>query len=154
MKQSRACSPGISVAITWHQRGDHTGVGSITADQAVLPQGPDIAEARHGIGRNLGNVVGGIRFLLLAVVAGIGVLGQQCLDLGGVESCQRQIEVGQLEVFEFQREHGVVPFRPGCRPIGQKPKCPDLGIGQFVGQDHGHCRQAQSARRLEPCAPP
>ncbi len=132
-----------------HQRADHGSVGGVTADQAVRAESPHIAGARDGIGRHLGHVIGFVLAALRLILSRM-IIDQQGVDLGGVESRQNEVELGQLQVFEFQRQQGVIPTRPGRRTVGEQAECLDLGIGQFIGQHHGNRAQAQSARRLEP----
>jgi hypothetical protein len=73
----------------------------------VLPQGPDIAGARHGIGRVLGHIVGGIGLVAVGPGCSPSLAASSSpagLDLARRRSPSTQIEVGQLQVFEFQRQ--------------------------------------------------
>jgi hypothetical protein len=135
-----------------HQRTDHGRVARIATGQAVRTECPDVAGARYRVRGCLGNVVSRIGLvggLLVVAVAGGLVVTQQARNLLVVEARQRQIEVGQLQVFEFERQQRLIPLRPGSGSVGQQTEGLDLRIRQLVGQDDRHRRQPKLARRLE-----
>ena len=68
----------------------------------------------------------------LTLVVGL-IAGHDIQQLIGIEAGERQIEVIELEFFEFEPQQILVPVRPGGRSVGEDTQGLDLFWCQIIG---------------------
>ena len=78
----------------------------------------------------------------------VGVAVQELVEFVRVEAQERQVEVGFLQVFDFEREQVIVPFRDLAGLVVGDAVGFHLFGGQVVGDDDRDFRQSEALCRL------
>jgi hypothetical protein len=109
----------------------------------MLAADPDISRFRHRRNRYLGGRI----FVGLALGGGL-LAGQDVQQLVGVETGERQVEVVELEFFEFEAQQVLVPVCPGGRAVGQDTEGLDLRWVRSSAKITGTCSRPRCSAAL------
>jgi hypothetical protein len=86
-----------------HQARDVVRLGRVTAQEAMVAEQPEIAWARNGIGRRLGDDV------FAGEAVSLVERRQQPIELLLVETGEVEIEPGGVECVKFRRQELLIP---------------------------------------------
>jgi hypothetical protein len=128
-------------AFAVHQAGDVLGRSRVSAEQAVVPEHPEIAAAGDGRGGRLRNLV----FVHQPLD---GRLGQETGQFVVFETGQRQVELVELQIGQFELEQLVVPARILMRAVVHQPVGAQLRRRQAMRDMHRHARHTEPLGRL------
>lgn len=126
-----------------HQGCHHGRVGGVAAQQAMVSQGPQVAQAGH---RHRGDFIGGVRRIACLARGLLWFIGQEGFDLRLAEAGEGQVEVRLQQLAELQGQKLFVPARvQGQTVVGDDVGLP-LRWGQVLELDDRHVREAQLPR--------